>query len=101
MTGITEPTTRSVLFISKATPGDDEFALWLAPRLEAAGYEVLRILSPCKRARGGEKRLRARPKTVPSRCCCVVLTKLLRETTCRKRSALRSIWQRKSLIRSF
>jgi hypothetical protein len=31
---------RSVVFISKATPGDDEFALWLAPRLEAAGYAV-------------------------------------------------------------
>jgi hypothetical protein len=31
---------RTVLFISKATPGDDEFVLWLAPRLEAAGYEV-------------------------------------------------------------
>jgi hypothetical protein len=30
----------SVVFISKATPGDDEFALWLAPRLEAAGYTV-------------------------------------------------------------
>lgn len=34
------PPARTVLFISKATPGDDEFALWLAPRLEAAGYEV-------------------------------------------------------------
>jgi hypothetical protein len=31
---------RSVIFISKATPGDDEFVLWLAPRLEAAGYRV-------------------------------------------------------------
>jgi hypothetical protein len=31
---------RDVLFISKATPDDDEFVLWLAPRLEAAGYEV-------------------------------------------------------------
>jgi hypothetical protein len=31
---------RKVIFISKATPGDDEFALWLAPRLEAAGYSV-------------------------------------------------------------
>jgi len=31
---------RTKLFISKATPGDDAFALWLAPRLEAAGYEV-------------------------------------------------------------
>lgn len=31
---------RTTIFISKATPGDDEFALWLAPRLEAAGYTV-------------------------------------------------------------
>ncbi|XWN29340.1 MAG: toll/interleukin-1 receptor domain-containing protein [Devosia sp.] len=31
---------RTMLFISKATPGDDAFALWLAPRLEAAGYRV-------------------------------------------------------------
>ena len=34
------PLDRTVLFISKATPSDDEFALWLAPRLEAEGYEV-------------------------------------------------------------
>jgi hypothetical protein len=32
--------TREIVFISKATPGDNEFALWLAPRLEAAGYTV-------------------------------------------------------------
>jgi hypothetical protein len=32
--------TREIVFISKATPGDNEFALWLAPRLEAAGYHV-------------------------------------------------------------
>lgn len=31
---------RTTLFISKSTPGDDAFALWLAPRLEAAGYHV-------------------------------------------------------------
>lgn len=35
----TEPT-RDTIFISKATPGDDAFVLWLAPRLEAAGYKV-------------------------------------------------------------
>lgn len=35
-----QPNARTVLFISKATPGDNEFALWLAPRLEAAGHEV-------------------------------------------------------------
>src|SRR5437899_1046902 len=32
--------TRNVVFLSKATPDDDEFALWLAPRLEAEGYSV-------------------------------------------------------------
>jgi len=31
---------RDTVFISKATPGDDDFALWLAPKLEAAGYKV-------------------------------------------------------------
>ncbi len=31
---------RDVVFISKATPGDDEFVLWLAPKLEAEGYSV-------------------------------------------------------------
>jgi len=36
----TVPIQRDIVFISKATPRDDEFALWLAPRLEAAGYEV-------------------------------------------------------------
>lgn len=32
---------RDTVFISKATPEDDEFVLWLAPRLEAAGYRVI------------------------------------------------------------
>jgi hypothetical protein len=44
MTGDTEKNVpraeRNVVFISKATPGDDEFVLWLAPRLEAEGYTV-------------------------------------------------------------
>ena len=31
---------RTSLFISKATPGDDDFVLWLAPKLEAEGYAV-------------------------------------------------------------
>jgi len=34
------PSPRTTVFISKATPGDDEFALWLAARLEAEGYRV-------------------------------------------------------------
>jgi hypothetical protein len=41
---ITAP--RTVVFISKATPGDDEFALWLAPPLEAAGYTVYADICP-------------------------------------------------------
>ena len=32
--------TREIVFISKATPEDDDFVLWLAPRLEAAGHTV-------------------------------------------------------------
>lgn len=31
---------RETIFISKATPEDDDFVMWLAPRLEAAGYKV-------------------------------------------------------------
>lgn len=33
-------TDRDVIFITKATPEDNEFTEWLAPRLEAAGYKV-------------------------------------------------------------
>lgn len=33
-------TARDVVFLLKSSPGDDEFALWLAPRLEAEGYHV-------------------------------------------------------------
>ncbi|SEC58731.1 TIR domain-containing protein [Rhizobiales bacterium GAS191] len=38
--GASAPSARTVVFLSKGTPGDDEFALWLGPRLEEAGYEV-------------------------------------------------------------
>ena len=37
---MSENESRDTIFISKATPEDDEFVLWLAPRLEAAGYKV-------------------------------------------------------------
>jgi TIR domain len=46
---VSTPLERDVVFISKATPGDDELALWLAPKLEAAGYKVftdIRTLEP-------------------------------------------------------
>ncbi|KQN01207.1 TIR domain-containing protein [Sphingomonas sp. Leaf25] len=33
-------TKRDTLFIIKSSPIDDEFALWLAPKLEAEGYQV-------------------------------------------------------------
>jgi hypothetical protein len=35
-----EPPARDVLFLLKSSPLDDEFALWLAPKLEAEGYRV-------------------------------------------------------------
>jgi hypothetical protein len=31
---------RDIVFISKGTPDDDDFVLWLAPRLEAHGYKT-------------------------------------------------------------
>lgn len=40
MTEIAAPPQRDVLFISKGTPEDDDFVLWLAPRLEAQGYKT-------------------------------------------------------------
>ena len=48
--------TRSVVFISKATPGDDEFVLWLAPRLEAAGYAVFATFCGSSPAVAGVRR---------------------------------------------
>jgi len=54
---------RDVVFISKATPGDDEFVLWLAPRLEAAGYTVLQISSPLSQVTAGVGRSPAHCKT--------------------------------------
>ncbi|WP_062769737.1 toll/interleukin-1 receptor domain-containing protein [Sphingopyxis terrae] len=35
-----EPPARDTLFLLKSSPADDEFALWLAPKLEAEGYRV-------------------------------------------------------------
>lgn len=32
--------TRDMIFVIKSSPTDDEFALWLAPKLEAEGYRV-------------------------------------------------------------
>jgi hypothetical protein len=34
------PVLHDVIFLLKASPSDDEFALWLAPKLEAEGYRV-------------------------------------------------------------
>lgn len=36
----TAPPARDILFLLKSSPLDDEFALWLAPKLEAEGYRV-------------------------------------------------------------
>lgn len=34
------PVEREIIFVIKASPTDDEFTLWLAPKLEAEGYQV-------------------------------------------------------------
>ena len=46
---------RGVVFISKATPGDDEFVLWLAPRLEETGYTVFADILSLGPATAGER----------------------------------------------
>ena len=46
------PPSRPYLFISKATPEDNSFAAWLAPRLEALGYSVFADILDL---RGGQK----------------------------------------------
>lgn len=38
--GTASPPERDTVFILKSSPIDDEFALWLAPKLEAEGYRV-------------------------------------------------------------
>ncbi len=48
------PAVRDTIFLLKATPIDDEFALWLGPKLEAHGYRVfadLLTLQPGDRLR--------------------------------------------------
>jgi hypothetical protein len=63
---------RNVVFISKATPGDDEFVLWLAPRLEAAGYQVfadILALEPGDRWRKELTRILQERSTKMLLCC--------------------------------
>ena len=43
---------KNIIFISHATPEDDELAIWLASRLQMAGYEVWIYKSELK---GGEE----------------------------------------------
>jgi hypothetical protein len=61
---------RDVVFLSKATPGDDEFALWLAPKLEAVGYRVftdIRTLEP------GDRWRNVITSTLQNRACKMLL----------------------------
>lgn len=63
---------RDIVFISKATPEDDEFVLWLAPRLEAEGYKVfadILTLEPGDRWRK-ELTKTLRDRTVKMLLCC-------------------------------
>lgn len=63
---------RKVIFISKGTPEDDDFVLWLAPRLEAQGYTIfadILSLEPGDRWRR-EITGKLQDKTVKMLLCC-------------------------------
>ena len=62
---------RDTVFISKATPGDDEFVLWLAPRLEAAGYKVFADILTLEPGGRWRKRSPIPFTTGQLKCCCV------------------------------
>jgi hypothetical protein len=66
------PSTRDIVFISKATPGDDPFALWLAPKLEAAGYRVFADVLSLRAGESWRKRLTEtlRDQAVKMLLCC-------------------------------
>lgn len=51
---------RTKLFISKATPGDAQFALWIAPRLEAGSTKNLGVNRRHRRARAASSHAGAR-----------------------------------------
>jgi hypothetical protein len=62
--------TRTTIFISKGTPEDDDFVLWLAPRLEAEGYTVFAdILS----LEGGDRWRRELTTTLQNRAVKMLL----------------------------
>ena len=86
--------TRDVIFISKATPGDDEFVLWLGPRLEAAGYTIFADLLTLEPGDGGAGSSREPCKIGPSRCCCAAATARLLKKGFRKRSASHRTWSK-------
>lgn len=69
---MTKASPRTKLFISKATPGDDAFALWLATRLEAEGYEVFADILDLDAGDGWRRKITAslQDKAVKMLLCC-------------------------------
>jgi hypothetical protein len=63
---------RELVFISKGTPEDDEFVLWLAPKLEAAGYTVFADILSLKGGDRWRKRVTAslQDKAIKMVLCC-------------------------------
>lgn len=63
---------RKIVFISKATPEDDEFVLWLAPKLEAAGYTVFADILSLKAGDRWRKEVTAslRDNAIKMLLCC-------------------------------
>jgi hypothetical protein len=67
---VSAPVTRDVVFLSKATPGDDEFALWLAPKLEAAGY---RVFTDIRTLEAGDRWRNVITSTLQNQACKMLL----------------------------
>lgn len=65
-----QPSSRDIVFISKATPEDDEFVMWLAPKLEAAGY---RVFADILNLEAGERWRKTLTKTLQTRAIKMIL----------------------------
>lgn len=77
-----QTTKRETIFICKATPGDDEFVLWLAPRLEATGYKVFADIITLQ---PGERWRKEITNTLQNKAIKMLL--FWRKTACKKKLA--------------
>src|ERR1041385_7479000 len=83
----TNSTGREIVFISKATPEDDEFVLWLAPRLEAAGYAVFADILTLEPGDRWRKQVTDTLQNKAVKMLCAAAMSRSTRPACRRRSA--------------